>query len=254
MSKSLDLLLNEKYLELNDSDRLILNYLLNNKNTLKSLSLTQISSRCHVSNSTIVRLAQKLGFSGFSEFKFSLNQNTPSENTSTSYMDALDNDIKETLKLVHQTNLDEIAQTMQNANQLFIYGTDWGERNAANELSRNLLAVERYAVILPSISELLSLQDRISAGDVLIVITFSGNNSDLKTALSDLTLKGVKIISISPLMNNYVSLISNFNMYYYVTSFSTYPGGTANHNMFTTLTIATDALFRKYAELHFQKE
>lgn len=57
---------------LNDSDKKILNYLLNHAAECSELSLAKLASRLYASESAIFRLCKKIGLSGYSELKFEL--------------------------------------------------------------------------------------------------------------------------------------------------------------------------------------
>lgn len=54
---------------LTDSERAVFFALDNQPEVTTNLNLTQLAEQLNSSNSTLIRLAQKLGFSGFSEFK-----------------------------------------------------------------------------------------------------------------------------------------------------------------------------------------
>ncbi|HFI0646584.1 TPA: MurR/RpiR family transcriptional regulator [Streptococcus suis] len=55
-----------------DLDRQIVKYMLNNKEALRDLSITDLADATYTSKSTVLRLVKKLGFSGYSEFKYNL--------------------------------------------------------------------------------------------------------------------------------------------------------------------------------------
>lgn len=54
----------------------ILCYCLQNTAEIEKLSIRQLAEKCHVSKSTIVRVCKKIGLSGFSEFKYQIQQQT----------------------------------------------------------------------------------------------------------------------------------------------------------------------------------
>ena len=55
-----------------ENDKMILDYFIQHKNHLPYLSLSDICKDLYLSNATIVRFCQKLGFKGFNELKFTL--------------------------------------------------------------------------------------------------------------------------------------------------------------------------------------
>jgi DNA-binding MurR/RpiR family transcriptional regulator len=58
--------------ELPPQQRAIAEYLMDNLETVPFLSVPELARRCHVSEATIVRFGQRIGFSGFAELKMAL--------------------------------------------------------------------------------------------------------------------------------------------------------------------------------------
>lgn len=74
----MDLEIVTKGKQLSDNDRIILTYLASHVNELEGVSLRKIAATLYTSPATIVRLAQKLEFSGYLElFYFLKNQYQP---------------------------------------------------------------------------------------------------------------------------------------------------------------------------------
>ena len=67
----LDVLINKYYEKLNSNDLYILNYIKNNPET-SDVNITLLSKMCNSSTASILRMTKKLGFSGYSEFKYFL--------------------------------------------------------------------------------------------------------------------------------------------------------------------------------------
>ncbi|MCY8507811.1 MurR/RpiR family transcriptional regulator, partial [Bacillus atrophaeus] len=83
---SLEELINQHYNKLNDNDFYILKYILNHKHTCYLLGINDLAKECSVSRSSILRLSQKLGFSGYSEFRVYLKwEDQPEEGESLSF-------------------------------------------------------------------------------------------------------------------------------------------------------------------------
>ena len=58
--------------KLNDSEKQIVQYVLNNPRDCSKLSLAKLAKKLYVSESAISGLCKKLGLSGYSELKFDL--------------------------------------------------------------------------------------------------------------------------------------------------------------------------------------
>ena len=65
-------LMNKYYNNLNDNDKLICKYIINNKDTCYKLSIENLLQNVNVSSTTLFRFAQKISLTGFSELKVKL--------------------------------------------------------------------------------------------------------------------------------------------------------------------------------------
>lgn len=243
--------INQNYAYLNSNDLAIISYLLNNKKYVSSLSIQKLSLACHVSNSSIVRLTQKLGFSGYSEFKYFLkNENKRVSLTYESNLNLLTQDINETIKLISQTDLEPTIQALKYAKRIFGYGTGWGEKNAINELTRNFMSCGIFIIPLPSITELNWNIDSMTSDDLIIFISYSGENKEAEQNITALNLRGIPFISVTPLKKNYLASMASFNLYYQVTPLLIDHDKNKEYNLFITLNIVVDALFRAYLDYY----
>lgn len=68
--------------ELGDLDKEILSYILENQQEVEKMSIIELGEQVHTSKSTILRLTKKIGFSGFSEFKYFLKQSPENDRSS----------------------------------------------------------------------------------------------------------------------------------------------------------------------------
>ena len=69
---NLEALISQYYKNLNSNDMIVLNYIMQHKKECISMNISRLSSECSISTASIVRTMKKLGFSGYSEFKFLL--------------------------------------------------------------------------------------------------------------------------------------------------------------------------------------
>lgn len=102
----------EKETELNELDLDILNYILNHQQEVQTLGIMQLADVTHASKSSILRMTKKLGFSGYSEFKYFLrhkaNQETTQIQQETNIFDQQLEDIQRTIADLHQSNIQPV--------------------------------------------------------------------------------------------------------------------------------------------------
>ena len=244
--------INNAYNKLTSTDFSILNYLIAHKEKIQNQSIHEIADDVFVSSTSIVRLAKKLGFSGFSEMKYSMKSETDDNSEEfKSSIALLEQDIQDTLNLISEQNLQPICRQIKSANRVFCYGTDWGEKFSVSYLARNFLACNIFIHQFPSVTEFLWTLDQITEDDLVIIISFSGNNEDLKRLLPLLKVKNVPVFSITPLSGNFLSSEATFRLYYKSTKLDITKTNETEYNFYSSLNVLIDFLFRYYHDHYF---
>jgi len=246
--------INNAHRQLTTTDFSILNYLITHKEKIQNQSIHKIAEDVFVSSASIVRLAKKLGFAGFSELKYYMKAETEDNSEEfKSSISLLEQDIQDTLNLISEQNLQPICQQMKQAKRIFCYGTDWGEKFSVSYLARNFLACNIFMHQFPSITEFLWTLEQMNEDDLVIIISFSGNNDDLKRLLPLLKVKNVPVFSITPLSGNFLSSEASFRLYYKSTKLDITKTNETEYNFYSSLNVLIDFLFRYYHDNYFNE-
>lgn len=239
--------INTYYSKLSKTDFAISNFIISNKSKVITMSVDEIATVVFVSSASVVRFAKKLDFSGFSELKYFLKEeidvHVRHDETST-YL--LKKDVEETTNLVTQTNLQPICKCIKEADRVFSYGTDWGERVSSEYLVRNFMVTDVFIHSVPSLTEMNWLIDKMNPTDLVIIFSYSGERSPLKTIISQLKVRNIPVVAITPLSNNFLSSEATYRLYYKSSQLKQDPNGLKEYNFFTTLNLLTEYLFRYY--------
>lgn len=236
--------------KLNNSELNVLTYIINNKNDVIDMKASSLSKITFSSTAGLTRLSKKLGFSGFSELRFFLSQEIKAAKTHTqqNYNTLLLDDVNQTLKLLTQTDLNPIFSKINSAKNIYVFGTDWGEKRAAELLSRDFLVYNLPFVTIPSITELNWKLSSMGSDDLLVLISYSGLNIELNKILYQMKLQKVSTLSITPLTHNPLSAKSTYNLYYQTTKLDIIAGNNLEFNYYSTLDLTIDLFFRLYLE------
>lgn len=226
----------------------LIRYIFAHKREVASMQTTDLAQASYTSPASVVRLAKKLGFSGFNELKFFLKQEVELQaSVKSESWDLLLKDVQQTIAMTSEATLLHLNSLIEHARRIFIFGTNWGEHNASELLIRNFLTVGVYMIAIPSLTELRWISEDITAEDLLIVVSFSGAHTEVMQLTRLIQLKGTEIISITPLSDNSLARLTSHNLYYHVSELvACSENPDAEYNMFTTLHIVMDALFRNY--------
>lgn len=216
MGYKLDLIINENHSKLNNIDFHILSFVQNNLELCTKLSISQLAQECSVSTATILRTAQKLNFSGYSEFKYFLkNDTTSNKPKEVDTIEILNQDVAQTMKMFMQNSqLEDIYKMMDQADNIYAYGTGLGQRLMLQEFSRCMLNMNKNIIMIPASGELKIVKNNVSKNDLLFIASYSGNIDKYKDTLINLDVLGVPLVSITNLTNNELSSIAKYNLYF----------------------------------------
>ncbi|MBF4694461.1 MurR/RpiR family transcriptional regulator [Fusibacter ferrireducens] len=169
------------------SERLAADYIRDNPMKLVRFTLTDIAKFSGSSNAAIIRLCKKLGYDGFSEFKFSMSKyllsNIPSaENGNTDSITEITNNyikfISQIPNFINKIDIQNLADFIQNAN----YITLWGVNRtylAANQLFNRLMRLGIPSNAISDIVQMSDYSDILKQGDLCILFSIAGKGSRL---------------------------------------------------------------------------
>lgn len=239
---------NKYYNRLNENDLYILKIICADKNACKNLSINALAKRCNVSRTTIMRFSQKLGFSGYGEFKvfFGWEATEKTEVTRDSSIQILYHDIEIIEKGLNTIVLREICHVLQEAKRVFVYGTGTAQQQVAKELQRVFLMVRKYLHVIEGETELQNVVRDMKKEDAALIISYSGNKIFLHDIVHTLQMNDVKYISVTTSTNNFLAQNTKYNLYIPSTALNL-PTGEQFHSTVLFFLMA-DILFREYIQ------
>lgn len=249
----LDEHINKYYHNLSENDLYIWRYIKSNREACKSLTITELSSRCHVSRTTLSRFVHKIGFNGFSEFKVTLIQDsqTPKEDyTSMKKVISLYNEVVH--RIVEQ-NCDKIFELIDSAENLYIYSSGILQSTVAHEMTRIFVSAKRIFYEVSGKAETNRMIEKITPGDVMFMVSYSGESPEVVEFARALKIRNVPVVSITTLHENELAKLSTVNLY---TSGLVIKKDDldVSYTSVTSFFILIEMLFLKYLEYRSRKE
>lgn len=213
--------------KLNDSEKQIIQFVLNNPKDCSKLSLARLAKKLYVSESAIFRLCKKLGLTGYSELKFDLAELAESkqkpikiENNFARELSRVNDDV---LKYFKQRDFDSLYHDLDDASTIYIYSTGWQQELIAQYLAHELFIVGKHATVLPSaLDELKAVSRFAKKGDILFVISFTGDNETINEEITKLELVNDKFryVSFTNMKQNKLASIVQHNIYFPTIAFT----------------------------------
>jgi DNA-binding MurR/RpiR family transcriptional regulator len=195
---------------LSSTDKQIIQELLSNPMVTAFLSAAEIAERVGVHESTVVRLAKKLGYSGYKELRNDLHEEiAPAQRVRRTLQNSSELSIlvdKEIFALqalvsaIPQSKLDEVAQYMIQSQRIFLFAH--GHSTALVDFMDRRLRRSGYnTVVLPSQSrDLAEHLVTLDSQDLVIGFAFRKNPPGLSRLFSLANKRDAKCILISDML------------------------------------------------------
>ncbi len=207
----------EKEFVLNDTDDSIIEYIKKHRSDINKLSIHKIASDLYISPNAIMRLAKKIGYSGFSELKFALQGETqPVEyQTITSQVfDRIPNNIVRTLDVSDENIMRDMVKAMNEARKILFVGV--GDSVYFCELfGRYLRCLGKTVEYYHQIHDAEYMARQYSEGDMVVVISASGRTERLITLAKQVKKQGVTVFCMTHYGNNPLSTVCDAQVSFY---------------------------------------
>lgn len=196
---------------LTKSEAIVAEYVLANAKDIIYYSITDVSEKVQVGETTVIRFCRKLGFRGFQDFKLSLAQDLVNvEETENDMIDKDDsveilsgkiirsynNILSETLKLVNEENYEKAIDLLENAESIYFFGV--GSSGIIAKLAANSFTRIGKKCVFQTDAHFQSMMATlITENDVAIGISVSGSAKDTINNIQLAKDEGAKVICIT---------------------------------------------------------
>jgi RpiR family glv operon transcriptional regulator len=206
---------------LNKSERSLFDYVVKNMETVKDFSIQRFAAERYLSTTTIFRFAQKLGFTGYSDFINSLlvtehhhhALKVPSVLRDKVYADEYLKNVIEAVRVMPDEKVARALEVLvRKPNAYILCGTH------ANELGRyceKLFLAIGCRAYFPEVGyQLTAMMDMLEDDDLLMVLSYSGEERELIQTIEHIFLtKRPFLLSLTRADNNTVQNMSDINFY-----------------------------------------
>lgn len=219
-----------KYKEdLSMAERVVLDYLIENKAVLKDFNVEKIAEAAYTSPASVVRMCKKLGYKGFKDFKidFILSNAKVEIPDNKEYNDVIlakdtnwgksviENNIRileETLKIHDPEALHLAAETIMRARRVLIFGKG-SSYLVCKDLEMKLRRISKFAIAQGESHEQLVDASFLNQNDAVVFISNSGKTKEIVSAALLAKEKKAKIISVVKLGTSLLAELSDVILY-----------------------------------------
>jgi len=204
-----------RYPMLAQSERKLADFLLADPERIRHLSSQQLAEEAGISQSSVVKFSQKLGFKGFPAMKLAISEALASGQNPHSVLvhnQILGDDplrmvgeklIKENITAMHASldiNTEEkllaSVTLLRNARRVLLVGIGASGLVAKN-FSWKLMKIGINAVAEQDMHALLATVQAMSSEDILLAISYSGERREINLAADEALAAGAKILAIT---------------------------------------------------------
>ncbi len=202
------------------TDKIIASYVTENPLDMSYKTITTAADDCGVSTSAMLRFVQKLGFAGYSEFKYELAKECHSSdstmNQSDSILNQYANSILSIRDFVSEEQIKQLAKDIANAKRIFIYGNNRSGLTAKHFHLR-LMQIEIVSLPITDAVLMKDLPYHTTEDALHIFISVNGNTPTCMEALKNIApLSNTTVLLTMNAKSPYKSLVDNFILLPYV--------------------------------------
>lgn len=205
-------------IQLNETDDSIIDYIRLHREDIMKLSIQKIASDLYTVPNTVMRLSKKLGYSGFSELKYSLQGESKAEEgdatISSQLLSQLPVNIVKTLDIVDTSAIKKAASMMYQAGCCIFAGV--GDSSYFCEmLGKNLRCLDRSVQYYQQIHDMSYAVKHGTRDDLLIIISARGENERILRLAKEAGCIGMPIISITHFNENSLAKLAAVNLFFW---------------------------------------
>lgn len=198
---------------LTENDLQILSFVRDNLKLVSTIRLKDLSDQLFLSEASIIRFSQKIGFSGFTQLKISIKEELTPKFQKTDFRDQIDTQINNLNSLINQIQPEQINEAVNlicSNSTLYIHGRGMSTV-PAEYLHTMLNSLDRRCILIKE-SQLLNSISRTAKPDSVIIIVSASASSDIyQQVVETAHLKHSKVILITS--NSTSSLLETVDAY-----------------------------------------
>jgi DNA-binding MurR/RpiR family transcriptional regulator len=214
------------YSGLRAAEQRVADFILRHPDELIYLTVTELAERTNTSESTVVRLCQKIGYKGYQEFKIVLARDLVEPTTEiyaaiepgddlatvkTKVFQANAQALRDTIEVLDDEMLGRAVDALATAGRVDIYGVG-GSGPLALDAFHKFLKLGVRAVALSDGDLMAMSSSLLGSGDVALGISHTGASRDVTDALNRAKANGATTICITHRSSSPITKVSDIHL------------------------------------------
>lgn len=206
--------------DLNKTDKKIIQFITDCFDQYDNIKISDISKPLYISPNAVVRLAQKLEYSEFSEMKYEINRHLEEREdlnikTSKSFLDIhshIYKGVQTTLDLNSNIKLNEAVERIVGSKKIVFFSLGITQ-NYSQSFMQQLQVFEKICILSTDRDNALTLAKNIDSNFLAFFISMSGDTDALVQSASYLKHNKVPIIALTGLNQNSLQEFADISLY-----------------------------------------
>ncbi|WP_075877588.1 MurR/RpiR family transcriptional regulator [Merdibacter massiliensis] len=202
-----------KNIDLTASEKLLFDYIQEDPKRIIHQNLQDICQKLYISNATIVRFCQKIGYQGFHEFKFAIRSQlediTENDLSLDSYFNFHLSRFKDAIQLIPFDQLETISKMFHSYSTIYIYGSAMSSI-PAHYLYSVLSSLDFSCIYIEWRHLLRGIAENTDANTLMFMITSHGYNERYLDVIETLKNNGSTIIYITDEENHKIEELVHY--------------------------------------------
>ncbi|MDL4912616.1 MAG: MurR/RpiR family transcriptional regulator [Enterobacterales bacterium endosymbiont of Blomia tropicalis] len=194
------------------NERRLADFLLSQPDRARHLSSQKLAEEAGISQSGVVKFAQKLGYKGFPALKLALSESLADKDAITVHNHILSDDplktvgekllteklsaIRATLDINSEKKLNDVLLLLKNARRILLVGIG-ASGLVAKDFSWKLMKIGINAVAEQDMHALLASVQAMGPGDVLLAISYTGERREINLAAQEAASVGASVLAFT---------------------------------------------------------
>ena len=211
-------------------ERKLADFILDNTHLLRDYSSQQLADAIGVSQSSVVKFSQKLGYRGYPDLKFAVNEAVIAASAQQRQPPSIDgqhhdlaasfaqlreamSDVLEGVEGINETErLTAALQLLLKAETVQVAG--FGKSAiVAKDFVLRLMQLGKITLSSEDPALQIQMATTLNEGTVIVVVSDGGNNSDILKIIRQAKSKGAKVISLTRYGNNPSSILADVPLF-----------------------------------------
>ena len=203
-----------KNVEITSSEELVLKYIINNVDKVMAMGVRGVAKENYTSTSTVMRLAKKLGYTGFVDLAYHIiSMSGTRQGVEREDKNAFIGSDKDTfLQYVTEQDISNFISILKNINHkvIFIYATGFSSL-IANYLNKKILVLGKKCIFATGSDSIGIFENNIMDIEALIVVSKSGETKVVLDKVNVAKNRGIKVVSFTKEVENSISKASDIS-------------------------------------------